>query len=349
LQEVMKGRIVGSFDSREAENSAERKLGLPLFEIYTPIRASDTQRIIAIAEFYENGTELKSNLARTRLYSWFVVALVTLLMLSILFRIVRTGSATISSQQKALRERISELSRLLRQNEDLRHRVDEINRRSVETHDLILRRVGAEMHDGPAQLISLALLRLDALQPKAQVSDAELPREDYVRIHSALSDALAEIRNMSAGLILPELDVLSPADALWIVVRNHERRTGTTVKCDVSRLPASLSNPLKTCLYRLTQEALSNAFRHGGGVGQSVVGGLCDGRLTVTISDMGRGFPVEEQMLKSNGLGLKGMRDRVAALGGVLEIESKPGGGTRLTAQFELSENQPVSNVERVG
>jgi signal transduction histidine kinase len=349
LQEVMKGRIVGSFDTREAENSLERKLGLPLFEIYTPIRASDTQRIIAIAEFYENGTELKSNLARTRLYSWFVVALVTLLMLSILFRIVRTGSATISSQQKALRERISELSRLLRQNEDLRHRVDEINRRSVETHDLILRRVGAEMHDGPAQLISLALLRLDALQPKAQVSDAELPREDYVRIHSALSDALTEIRNMSAGLILPELDALSPADALWIVVRNHERRTGTTVKCDVSRLPASLSNPLKTCLYRLTQEALSNAFRHGGGVGQSVEGGLCNGRLTVTISDMGRGFPVEEQMLKSNGLGLKGMRDRVAALGGVLEIESKPGGGTRLTAQFELSENQTVSNVERVG
>jgi signal transduction histidine kinase len=64
---------------------------------------------------------------------------------------------------------------------------------------------------------------------------------------------------------------------------------------------------------------------------------------------MGRGFPVEEQMLRSNGLGLKGMRDRVAALGGVLEIESKPGEGTRLTAQFELSENQPVSNVERVG
>jgi signal transduction histidine kinase len=154
---------------------------------------------------------------------------------------------------------------------------------------------------------------------------------------------------MSAGLILPELDALSPADALWIVVRNHERRTGTTVKCDVSRLPASLSNPLKTCLYRLTQEALSNAFRHGGGIGQSVEGGLCNGRLTVTISDTGRGFPVEEQMLRSNGLGLKGMRDRVAALGGVLEIESKPGGGTRLTAQFELSENQPVSNEERVG
>ena len=327
-----------------------RKLGLPLFEIYTPIRDINSQRIIAIAEFYENGTELKSNLARTRLYSWFVVALVTLLMLSILFRIVRTGSATISSQQKALRERISELSRLLQQNEDLRLRVDEINRRSVETHDLILRRVGAEMHDGPAQLISLALLRLDALQPKAQVSDAELPREDYVRIHSALSDALTEIRNMSAGLILPELDALSPADALWIVVRNHERRTGTTVKCDVSRLPNNLSNPLKTCLYRLTQEALSNAFRHGGGVGQSVEGSCCDGRLTVTISDLGRGFPVEEQMLKSNGLGLKGMRDRVAALGGLLEIESKPGGGTRLTAHFELSENQPImSSVERVG
>src|SRR5262249_58909448 len=124
--------------------------------------------------------------------------------LSILFRIVRTGSATISSQQKALRERISELSRLLSQNEDLRHRVDEINRRSVETHDLILRRVGAEMHDGPAQLISLALLLLDAPPPQAPVQCAELPREDYVKIHSALSDALTGIRKMSAGRSLSQ-------------------------------------------------------------------------------------------------------------------------------------------------
>jgi signal transduction histidine kinase len=349
FQEVMQGRVVGSFETHDEENTVERRLGLPLFEIYTPIRDMNSQRIIAVTEFYENGTELKANLARTRLYSWFVVALVTLLMLSILFRIVRTGSATIASQQQALRERIAELSKLLHQNEELRRKVDEINRRAVETHDLILRRVGAEMHDGPAQLISLALLRLDALQPKAQVSDAELPREDYVRIHSALSDALTEIRNMSAGLILPELEALSAADALWIVVRNHERRTGTAVKCDITGLPDDLSDTLKTCLYRLTQEALSNAFRHAGGVGQRVEGTCKDGKVTVSISDKGPGFQVEERMLKGQGLGLKGMRDRVAALGGVLEICSKPGEGTRLTASFEVSENQSVKSIERVG
>ena len=87
-------------------------------------------------------------------------------MLSFLFAIVRRGSRTIETQQNTLHDRISQLSGLLAQNESLRQRIDELYVRSAETHEAFLRRVGHELHDGPAQLIALALLRLDALQTK---------------------------------------------------------------------------------------------------------------------------------------------------------------------------------------
>ena len=160
----------------------------------------------------------------------------------------------------------------------------------METNDLVLRRIGSELHDGPAQLISLALLRLDALRPKSKGDTGEVPMDDFERIRGALVDSLAEIRNMSAGLTLPELDRVTPAEALALAARTHERRTGTTVKSELTGLPPHLSNALKACLYRFAQEALNNAFRHGGGKGQTLRGTCVDDVLQVEVADAGPGF-----------------------------------------------------------
>jgi signal transduction histidine kinase len=159
-------------------------------------------------------------------------------------------------------------------------------------------------------------------------------------------DSLAEIRNMSAGLSLPELDAITPAEALALAARIHERRTGTTVDCQLEGLPPSLSNALKACLYRFAQEALNNAFRHGGGKGQIVLGAYHDGMLRVDVADAGPGFASGNDRRKDeNRLGLTGMRDRVASLGGTLEVQSEPGKGTRLTARFKVLK----SEAEHIG
>lgn len=341
LKAALKGEISAEFNALDdEENELERKMGVPLFEIYTPIMSRSTERVIAVAEFYEEARGLQDELRKARLQSWYIVALVTLAMLSVLFGIVRNGSHTIVEQERALRDRIDELSSLLAQNESLHQRIDEIHRRSVEFNDLFLRRIGSELHDGPAQLISLALLRLDALHPRTKSNvGADAPTDDFERIRSALIDTLAEIRNMSAGLTLPELDGITPAEALSLAARIHERRTGTTVACDLTALPPTLSNPLKACLYRFAQEALNNAFRHGGGLGQAVRGSVEDGVLKVEVSDGGPGFvPDNERHMNENRLGLTGMRDRVASLGGSLEIRSRPGEGTQLTARFKVDD-----------
>jgi signal transduction histidine kinase len=341
LQSALRGEISAEFNELDDdENEFDRNLGVPLFEIYSPIVDTASSRVIGVAEFYEEAVQLQAELRKARLQSWYIVALVTLAMLSILFGIVRNGSQTIANQERALRDRIDELSTLLAQNESLHQRIDEIHRRSVETNDLVLRRIGSELHDGPAQLISLALLRLDALRPKSKGDAGEVPMDDFERIRGALVDSLAEIRNMSAGLTLPELDRVTPAEALALAARTHERRTGTTVKSELTGLPPHLSNALKACLYRFAQEALNNAFRHGGGKGQTVRGTCTDGVLQVEVADAGPGFdPDQDKRGDETRLGLTGMRDRVASLSGSLDVQSQPGHGTRLTARFELSDD----------
>lgn len=254
------------------------------------------------------------------------------LLTSLLVLASRVGR-TVEAQQRALRESGSQVSHLLAQCDALHQRLDAQYVRTAETHEAFLRRVGSELHDGPAQLIASALLRLDALSPG---SDGSSSRADYERIKAALTDSLADIRSISAGLILPELESVSPADVLRLAALNHERRTGTRVVCQIESLPLRLSPTLKSCLYRFTQGALSNAYQHAGGLGQTVRGTHRDGVVEISISDNGGGFDPGAKNGHDARLGLIGMRDRVNSLGGTFNLLSQPGVGTRVTARFEI-------------
>jgi signal transduction histidine kinase len=237
-----------------------------------------------------------------------------------------------------IREWEEEHARLIGLNAELRSQIDDSQSRLAEINDLVLRRVGVELHDGPAQLISFALLRLDGLQPQSAAPNADAPHSDLERIRGALQEALAEIRCMAAGLTLPELSRVPPALVLQMAVRNHERRTATSVACEMEGLPEQLPAAIKSCLYRFVQEALNNAYRHAGGRGQSVRARYCAGTIEVEVADTGPGF--EPGGGKTGGrLGLLGMRERVTSLGGTLEIESQPGLGTRLTTRFRVTGN----------
>jgi signal transduction histidine kinase len=255
----------------------------------------------------------------------------------LLAALARSGEGSAATWRTA-REEEDEHARLIKQNAELRRQIDDSQRRLVEIHDLVLRRVGVELHDGPAQLISFALLRLDDLKPPKETPSRHMPTSDLERIRGALLEALAEIRCMAAGLTLPELSRVPPADVLRLAVRSHERRTATSVVCEMEGLPAQLPAAIKSCLYRFAQEGLNNAYRHAGGSGQAVRARCRRGTIEVEVADAGPGF---EPASKIGGgrLGLLGMRERVTSLGGTLEIESRPGVGTRLTTRFSVAGN----------
>jgi signal transduction histidine kinase len=123
---------------------------------------------------------------------------------------------------------------------------------------------------------------------------------------------------------------------LRLAARNHERRTATYVRCELEDFPQHVPGPIKACLYRFAQEALNNAYRHAGGRGQTIRGKYRGDTMEVEVADTGRGF-VPDTVITGRHLGLLGMRERIASLGGTLAIDSVPGSGTRVVARFKLA------------
>jgi signal transduction histidine kinase len=285
----------------------------------------------------EDGAALADSLSGIRWQTLGVVGILSLLMVAELFRTVKQGSRTIAQQRRDLAERVVSLSKLLEQNTELQARLQDVNRRSTDTNDRALRRIGAELHDGPVQLIALALLRLETLHQPASGGRTAAELEEFDAVEAALRDALKEIRGLSAGLALPDLQGVPVAKAIEFAVMNHERRSRTRVKLDLSaNLPVAADLPILACAYRLTQESLNNAVRHAGGKEQMVKGTFENGVLTIEVSDKGPGLKPQRGHESEQGLGLIGLRDRLHSLGGTLDIKSTPGCGTRIIAAIDL-------------
>jgi signal transduction histidine kinase len=109
--------------------------------------------------------------------------------------------------------------------------VNQAKREAHAAHEAHLQQIGADLHDGPAQLLALALLRFDALDPE-QGNPMIMTAAALIR--DAVTEALREVRNISVGLVLPELDRRSAAATVRLAVENYQRRTG----CQVTLLGA---------------------------------------------------------------------------------------------------------------
>ncbi len=141
--------------------------------------------------------------------------------------------------------------------------------------------------------------------------------------------------------MLPELESLSLAEAIFLAIGAHEERSDTTVSFDIGEIPAVVSHPMKVCAYRFVQEGLSNALRHAGGRGQKVEARMAGTDFIIRVSDKGDGI-TDTAEAWSRGLGLPGLRGRVEAIGGTFSLQSTTGEGTAITATFRRDQLQAV-------
>lgn len=317
-------------------HALEQELGVALFETTVPLYKTGTNELIAVAHMYGVADDAaESGWARAR--TWIVMALLAVAMMTVPYNIVQGASAVIARQKRVIAGQKVQEARLQARSEALRKLADMVHKRGQEQNERMLRRIGSDLHDGPAQHLALVLLRLDELAPLAdrqETATSAAPRNILPTIRRATADALKEIRHISAGLALPELQKISLTDALKIAVRAHQRATGTHVATVIRELPARMPLPITICLYRFAQEALNNAFRHAEGKGQRLRASYEGGTIVVEVSDSGPGFVVERAVTGGERLGLSGLRYRVESLGGTLEINSVVGQGARLTVRF---------------
>lgn len=326
------GEVVSELSRLDREEN--QALGVAydrLLETYSPVWLSGTDQVIGVAEFYQSPQALEEEITVLQRQSWLVVGAVIGVAYLMLAGFVRQASNTITRQQ-------AEMKRQMATNAELHERVRRAAGSVALLNEGYLRRVGSELHDGPAQELGLSLLKLDALLGRVEKQDAAQAGGETVKqlgeINAALQSALKEMRAIASGLGLPQLAGLDMAETIARVVRAHERRTGTRVSLELGSLPEQAGLPLKITTYRLIQEALNNAARHAGGAGQRVRVACEKDALVIEVSDSGPGFSVERAGVERGRLGLFGMRERVESLGGSFQVRSQPGQGTTILASI---------------
>ncbi|HEX8454770.1 MAG TPA: sensor histidine kinase [Longimicrobium sp.] len=203
-------------------------------------------------------------------------------------------------------------------------------------------RLSRELHDQMGQLVTALALGLRALQ------DGSPSAEQSARIAELekLADRIArEVQQLALDLRPPALDALGLPAALEGLLHEWSERTGIeadlqSIGVDGERFP----HEVETMLYRVTQEGLTNVVKHSRATRVSLVIERRNGNLSVILEDNGDGFDLETVLVspeKTRRLGLRGMRERVARLGGTLDIESSPGTGTCLFIRAPVGGTTP--------
>ena len=245
-------------------------------------------------------------------------------MMALLYIIVSGANDLIVRQQNLLHRQLELAQALSVQNGKLRHAADLARMNASKSNENLLNSIGADIHDGPVQLLSALLLK----------------PHDVDLVQQLARQVLDELREISGGLVLPELERLPLKAVLQLAVHRHRNTTGTEVGECYGVLPDTVAHALKICLYRVVQEALNNATRHGRGQVQHVEAVMDGHIITVAVSDGGPGLNGEVTSAPSRKqLGLNGIRNRVAAMGGSLEIRSGMGKGIILVATVPLDGN----------
>lgn len=323
------GRITGSF---EPEGNAG--VAAPLLAVLSPIRELWSGEIIAVAEFDVRADALLEEMADARRTGWLVVGATFLASTLALYGIVLAGDRLIRAQAKELEDRVRQSEAMAQVNRDLRARALEASARAAAQTDRFLRRLGSDLHDGPAQYLALAALRLDAAIGARHPAEAE-------EIRRAIDTALAEIRTLSRGLVIPDIDKLDLDEILRRAVAGS-RGIGqgmVAIDCDLGAAPR-LDYSAKLCIYRFLQETLSNAARYAPDARCRVTCRRTGGSLCVQVADDGPGFVPETdvRVREDGGQGLIGLRDRAESLGGRLDIDAAPGRGAVITLHLPIEE-----------
>ncbi len=266
----------------------------------------------------------------------------------IFFGVTRPFAVSAQQAHAQLHGQLDQTQRLLAQNERLSQTLRESSLTTSDIHERILQKVGAELHDGAAQVLTFALLQLDRFEPLLAQPEHASEKAEFDKLARVLGEALREIRGLSMGLSLPELDNASLADTIDLAVRRYRemRQAPIAVSLDGLAPTTMVSLPHRVCIYRIVQEALANAGRHGRPRTQTVTASGDSSSLMVSVSDDGIGF--DPQQPQERGLGLLGMRARVQSLGGQFDVRSAAGAGTTVTARFNIASDAPHAPQARL-
>ena len=187
-------------------------------------------------------------------------------------------------------------------------------------------RISQALHDSLAQELSVAMLELGQIQPRESAVVHE-------QLRQRIRNAVAWTRDLAHELHPAEIEQVGLSGAVNAYCREVASESGINLDWDVSTTLGAIDNAVAINVYRIAQEALTNAIRHSGASLVILRLEATGGSLRLMISDDGMGFRNDQQggALRTSGLGLVGMRERANILGAELKVISELGAGSEIT------------------
>ena len=297
-------------------------LSLPVMKITTALSRSDGTSV-GVAELFFGARAVRQLQARATSDSWIIAALVGFFALGTVALLIDVAGRVILEQRRRLARNLRRTRQLLRENVKLQEVSDSLRMEAILANERVLVEVGSDIHDGPLQLLTLLILQLPAGEANSAQSSQRVAQR-----------AMSELRTISAGLVLPELANAGLREAIEVAIVRHEDLTGTDVQRSLDIAEAA-DAPLsaRICAYRVVQEALTNAHRHGAGDAALVDARTRDGWLEIEITNPVA--PDDGAHAPRDQLGLRTMRFRVESQGGRLNV-SLDGAMARVRAAIPL-------------
>ncbi len=202
-------------------------------------------------------------------------------------------------------------------------------RHAVAAQELERRRLARELHDQTGQELTSILLGLKAVEKAPDEAERE---RALGSVREQVLETLRDVRRLAVELRPKALDDFGLVPALERLLESFGEQTGLRVDLE-ARIDERLPADVETAIYRIVQEALTNVVKHARASSISVVLGKGRGVVTAVVEDDGRGFELDRA---TDGLGIVGMRERLALLGGRLEIETASDRGTTIVAEVPL-------------
>jgi len=194
------------------------------------------------------------------------------------------------------------------------------------------RQIARELHDEAGQVLVGIQLGLQVLARKVP-ADVDGLAAELDRIRKLVNESGTQLRDLARNLRPPTLDKLGLVVAIQQLADEYERHSNLAIALHFDPLPDIMPEPIRTSLYRIVQEALTNVAKHGGASSVAIRISVVPQGLKLSVQDNGRGFDPNDV---HSGLGLLGMKERAGMLGGQLELQSKRGVGTTICISIPL-------------
>jgi signal transduction histidine kinase len=265
--------------------------------------------------------------AVSELFASFRTKLAWLLTTTLLLAMLLTG-VTLARLLQLERESAARFAMALKAQGEMKRLSSEL----VSAQESERRRIARELHDEVGQVLSAIVLGLGNLRSALNQADLDEAGRQVKAVEEMVTQNAKAVRNMSLLLRPTMLDDLGLMPALNWLARETSRITDVRVDVSAEQLTGNLPDGHRTCVYRVVQESVRNAVRHSGAKLIRIYVQQRAATLFVSVQDDGKGFHPKD----SKGLGLLGMEERVANLGGSLQIDSELGRGTLVSFQLPV-------------